>query len=685
MTTSHTIDTKLATLFIAPSTPYHAYPFDQVAEADLRTAMERAIELHREEVDAIANNPEPPTFANTILALEQSGEAIEAVAGLFYNILHANATDTLLEMADYFAPLLSQLSSHISLNKKLFERISTLYNRRDTLALDSIDQRLLYQAYTGFVRSGAQLNTTDANRYRELSERLSTLAIAFAKHKLADEQSWDMFLPLHTPSLSALPKAILEDAAQAAVKSNKYEQEGYLFSLAAPHYSAIMRFCSDPQIREQFYRAKMAVGYQDNDNNNCSIIKQLVNARLELAQLLGYDSFAHYALHERMLHTPKQVLDMLEQLKTNYIPLAQKEWKELEEFAGKPLQNHDIAYYMERYQETTFGLKEEELRPYFPLQKVVKGVLQIATNLYGVTFSRRTDLPLYHPDVQCYEVLDPTYGFMGLLYLDFFPRKGKQSGAWMNNLRDMTPTQRPHVVLVMNFTPPTSTSPALLTPGEVHTFLHEFGHALHGLLTRAKYASLSGTNVKRDFVELPSQFMENFLLQPSVMQGLLSAHYQTGDPLPQELLDKLKKAARHGAGYSTVRQLSFGLLDMAYHTQTSPLGDDFEPKAFEDAACQSVQITPPSPVGCCTSTSFGHIFSGGYAAGYYGYKWSEILDADAFELFKQEGLWNREIAHRFRKYILESGDQAHPMELYKQFRGREPRIDALLKRDFPKE
>ena len=676
----------LQELFIHPDTPYGAYPFDQIKEEYFPACMQEAIELHRNQAVAIAQNPEPPTFANTILALEESGAALEAVSGAFYNLLHAASTPELRRQAEEYSPLLARLGADISLNADLFARIRTLYEKRDELNLDPIDARLLKQTYDGFVDSGALLEGADREAYRRITEELSALTTQFAQNKLQDEQEWSRLFAPGTPSLSKIPEAIRSDAQQKASEKDPNAAPGtLLFNLSAPHYSAVMRFCSDPTVREEFYRARQSVGYRDNAHSNVQTIRGIVDLRLSLARLMGYKTYSHYALKDRMLSTPQQVQEMLETLSVHYKDHALKEMKQLEEFAGVPIQPWDISYYMERYSEENFHVKEEELRPYFPLRKVLRGIFEIARRLYGLSFSARPDIPVYHPDMQVYEVKDPEHGFLGLLYLDFFPREGKQSGAWMNNLQEYKPRHRPHIVLVMNFTPPQNGAPALLSLGEVNTLLHEFGHSLQGLLTQTRYSSQSGTNVQRDYVELPSQFMENFLRKASVVKEILSEHHQTGESLPDELIERLRAAGRFGAGYATMRQLFFGTLDMAYHHREEPLSADFDPKAFEDKWCAPVAVTATPPAGCCTSASFGHIFSGGYASGYYGYKWSEILDADAFSLFMEKGLWDRQTAQAFRRYILEPGDEAEPMQLYKQFRGREPRIDALLERDFKKE
>ncbi len=680
MAKEDTHSNSLYELFAAPNTPLEVYPFDRISPEVFPPCMQLAIDLKRQEIETIASNPEPPTFANTIEALEKAGAPLEAICGAFYNLLHANASEPLMAQAQEYSPLLSRLSADVSLNPDLFARIRHLYEHRETLNLDSVQLRLLRQTYDGFVDRGALLEGEQQAEYRRVVEELSKRTTSFAQNKLQDEQRWHKTLPPSTPSLSGLPKSILNDAEQNAQKHN---EEGYRFTLSMPHFSAIMRFCTDARVREEFYRARQSVGYADNENNNIETVRRIVDLRCRLAQLMGYESYAHYRLKDCMLSTPQQVIDLLDSLKDSYIEPTRDELKELQTYAGNPLHPWDLAFYMERYKEEHYQIKEEELRPYFPLQKVISGVFSIAERLYGVSFEERTDLPIYHPDVKTYSVLDGDKSLLGLLYLDFFPRSGKQSGAWMNNLREMSPNKRPQIVLVMNFTPPSEKTPALLTPSEVNTFLHEFGHALHGLLTQARYTSLSGTNVQHDFVELPSQFMENFLSQPQVVRELLSSHYQTEEPLPNDLLQKFLASERYPAGYQTMRQLFFGYLDMAYHHRTQPLPIDWEPRLFEQKACQHITIWEAAPQGCCTTTSFSHIFSGGYAAGYYGYKWSEVLDADAFSLFLEQGIWNTDTAHLFRSNILEKGDEEDPMILYQRFRGRKPSLEALLRRDFP--
>lgn len=671
----------LEQLFVSPNTPEHAFPFDCIQEDSFAPAMKEAMARKRVEIDSIVTNPEEPTFANTVEAFEEAGSALDAVCGAFYNLLHANSTPKLREQAQIYSAWLSELSADISLNQALFARIQSVYQNRDSQNLTPVQKRLLKNLYDGFVDSGALLKGEQREEYRKIHEELSRLKVTFAQNKLNDEQGWSYLLPIGTKSIQSLPEAILQDAQSLAAA---HKQEGYRFTLSMPHYSAIMRFCSDARIRESFYRARQAVGYGENEYNNCKVVRNISDLRLQLANLLGYESYAHYILKDRMLHSPKMVTDLLSELRERYLPHAQAELAELREFAKQELEAWDLAYYMERYSEEHFKIKEEELRPYFPLPKVIKGVFTIAERLYGIRFRQRADIPVYHPDVQTFSVLSEDDTLLGLLYLDFFPRTGKQSGAWMNNLREKEGKHRPHVLLVMNFTPPTKEQPvALLTPSEVNTFLHEFGHSLHGLLTQAHYTSMSGTNVKHDFVELPSQFMENFLLEEEVVTNLLSGHWQSGESLPHELLHKLLTSQRYPAGYATMRQLFFGFLDMAYHGRTKPLPTDWEPQKFEEDSCKHVVVWRGFVPGCCISTSFSHIFSGGYAAGYYGYKWSEILDADAFSLFKERGIWDKQTATDFRTYILEPGDEEEPDLLYKHFRHRAPSIDSLILRDFP--
>ena len=687
----------LSKLFTAPETPYGSFPFDQFFDLSsataieqtmktFRTAMQEAITLHRAEIDAITAQSEPATFDNTIRRFEESGEALEAVTAAFYNLLSAYSCPEMMQLSETFSDWLSKLSTDTLLNEALFARIRSVYDQREELHLDEIDLRLLTESYEGFADNGALLVGAERERFREINEQLSQLTTRFAQNKLCDEESWTLFVPAdESDRLRGLPQQILDDAQEKARTASETHSEGYLFDLSAPHVGAIMKHCADRELRYKMYLGRGSVGNRDNEQNNRQIVRQIATLRGELARLLGHPNYATYRLKHRMCNTPEQVEQLLDDLTKYYRQTALDELDELDREAGFELESWDLSYYMERHSEQTFGVKEEELRPYFPLSKVISGVFAIATRLYGITFAPAEDVAVYHPDVRPYQVLDSDGAHLGLLYLDFFPRKGKRSGAWMNNLREWTPTQRPHILLVMNFTPPTAGKEAMLTLSEVHTLLHEFGHSLHGLLTQTRYSSMSGTNVERDFVELPSQFMENYLLQPDVVTELLSKHYQTGEPLPAKLLNKAIQATQYPVGYSTIRQVIFGKLDMAYHTlaEGESLPDDlytYERETLRGTTLRDKERDPEHPKHII-ATAFSHIFAGGYAAGYYGYKWSEMLATDAFERFSEEGIFSPTVATDFRHQILERGDELDPMELYVRFRGRKPTLAAMLKRD----
>jgi peptidyl-dipeptidase len=667
--------------------PHGAYAFDQFKTEDFREAFRLAIEEKRREVEAIIASPEAPTFTNTILALERSGALLEWVSGSFYNLLHAEATDELMQISQEVSPELSALSSFITLSEPLFERIRQVWEARESLQLDAEDLRLLERCYEGFSESGAQLPAEEKERLREVKRELSELSLTFGQNNLKDQQRFRLFVD-DAAAVEGLPLSTLAVARELAEKEGK--AEGWLFTLSAPSYFPFMQHCPSSTLRQEMYLAKMAVGAAGDAYDNRELIRRLVNLRLELAQLLGSKSFAEKVLARRMAGSTTAVYGLLDELLEAYKPLAEKELAAVADFAREagatlPLQPWDWSYWAERYKQAFYELDEEELRPYFELSRVSDAIFSLATRLYGIRFTERTDLPVYHSDVHTYEVHDADGSYLGLLYTDFFPREGKQSGAWMNNLQEQYHTaegedHRPHIVLVMNFTQPTADRPALLTPGEVRTFLHEFGHSLHGMLSTCRHGSLSGTNVVRDFVELPSQLMENWLDEREWLQSF-AVHYQTGEALPEVLIERMERARHFLAGYAACRQLSFGYLDMAWHTITEPLAEGLDTKTFEDTAWQKAQLLPATPVPCQMSTSFGHIFSGGYAAGYYGYKWAEVLDADAFAAFQEEGIFSTATAERFRREVLSQGDRRDAEELYQSFRGKKATIDALLRRD----
>jgi peptidyl-dipeptidase dcp len=672
---------------LQPTTTAHgAYPFDKIRVEDFREAFHLAIEEKEQEIKALIASEEQPTFTNTIVALERSGAKLEWVSGIFFNLLHAAATDELMAISQEITPRLSALSSFITLSDPLFDRIRTVWERRETLGLDAEDLRLLERTYEGFTERGALLPADKKERLKAIQARMSELSLTFSQNNLKDQQRFRLHIT-DQHALTGMPETSLRSAEALAREEGK---SGWIFTLAAPSFFPFMQHCPEGKLREEMYRAKMMAGAASDEYDNRELIRELVNLRLEYAQLLGAKTYAEKALRLRMARTPEAVYQLLDELLTAYRPIAEEELKRVETFAkehghSEPLQPWDWSYWAQQYQKAYYELDEEMLRPYFELTKVSEAVLGLATTLYGIHFTPRPELPVYHPDVRAYEVTDADGSYLGLLYTDFFPREGKQSGAWMNNLQEQYHTasgedHRPHIALVMNFTPPTEGHPALLTPGEVRTFLHEFGHALHGMFASARYSSLSGTNVVRDFVELPSQLMENWLDERSWLLTF-ARHYETGESLPDDLIQRMERAKHFLVGYTACRQLSFGYLDMAWHTITEPLSEGIDTKAFEEQAWQRATLLVPSPAPCQMSTSFGHIFSGGYAAGYYGYKWAEVLDADAFAAFQEEGIFSRATAERFRREVLSQGDKRDAEQLYEAFRGKAPTVDALLRRD----
>ena len=672
---------------LQPTTTAHgAYPFDKIQVEDFREAFSLAIEEKEQEIKALIASEEQPTFTNTIVALEHSGAKLEWVSGIFFNLLHAAATDELMAISQEITPRLSALSSFITLSDPLFDRIRSVWERRETLGLDAEDLRLLERTYEGFTERGALLPADKKERLKAIQARMSELSLTFSQNNLKDQQRFRLHIT-DQHYLTGMPETSLRSAEALAREEGK---SGWVFTLAAPSFFPFMQHCPEGKLREEMYRAKMMVGAASDEYDNRELIRELVNLRLEYAQLLGAKTYAEKALRLRMARTPEAVYQLLDELLIAYRPIAEEELKRVETFAkehghSEPLQPWDWSYWAQQYQKAYYELDEEMLRPYFELTKVSEAVLGLATTLYGIHFTPRPELPVYHPNVRTYEVTDADGSYLGLLYTDFFPREGKQSGAWMNNLQEQYHTasgedHRPHIVLVMNFTPPTEGHPALLTPGEVRTFLHEFGHALHGMFASARYSSLSGTNVVRDFVELPSQLMENWLDERAWLLTF-ARHYETGETLPEDLIQRMERAKHFLVGYAACRQLSFGYLDMAWHTITEPLSEGLDTKAFEEEAWQRATLLAPSPAPCQMSTSFGHIFSGGYAAGYYGYKWAEVLDADAFAAFQEEGIFSRATAERFRREILSQGDKRDAEQLYEAFRGKAPAVDALLRRD----
>lgn len=662
-------------------TPYQTPPFDKIKHEHYMPALDSAISVARHEIDAIVNNTEEPTFENTIEALDHSGKLLADVSNILFNLNEAETDSVLQQIVIEASPKLTDFSNDINLNPELFKRVKAVWEKRDSLTLTVEQQMLLDKTYKGFVRNGANLSEADKEKYRAISRELSELTVKFNQNVLAETNSYKLHIT-NEAYLAGLPQSLIDAAAYTAKQKGL---EGWVITLDYPMYGPFMKYADNRELRKQLYMAYGNRCFKGNEYDNQKIAQRIANLRLELANLLGYPNFATFVLENRMAETPERVNQFLDQLVAASLPAAREEVKEVEEFArqqgfkGK-LERWDWSYYSEKLKNAKYSYNEEEIKPYFQLEKVIDGVFLLANKLYGLTFSPNANIPVYHPDVKAYEVYDGSGRFMSVLYLDFFPREGKSGGAWMTSFRSQYRENgkdiRPIVSIVTNFTKPTDKQPSLLTFYEFSTFLHEFGHALHGMLTDCNYSSLSGTSVYRDFVELPSQIMENFAVEKEYLD-LFAVHYQTGEKIPQELVQKIIDSRNFQAGYFSLRQLGFGILDMAWHTITKPVTEDVD--SFEKKVLNPLDVLPPVK-GTNMSVTFGHIFEGGYAAGYYGYKWAEVLDADAFELFKEKGIFNREVAQSFRENILSRGGSEHPMTLYKRFRGQEPTIDALLKR-----
>lgn len=660
------------------------------AAAMLRPLIIQGMDEEMHEVEAIVNNAEAPTFANTIVALSNTGENLERATAVMYNLLSAETNDELEKLANELAPKLSEHSNNIMLNAKLFERVKAVYDA-ETNQLEGEDKMLLDKTYEGFERSGATLSADDKLRFREITSQLSEKTLKFSQNVLKETNNFILHIT-NENDLAGIPEIHRNAARHEAETRNK---EGWVFTLHAPSFMPFMMYADNRALREKMYRAYNSRCTHNNEYNNFEIVRSIVNLRREVAQILGYEDYADYALRRRMAQNASNVYKLLNDLITHYLPRAKEDVAEVEKKAQQlegsnfKLQPWDFSYYSQKLKHELYDYDPDMLRPYFELSQVQKGVLGLATRLYGITFKRNEKLPVYQKDVIAYDVYDKEGAYLAILLVDFFPRESKKGGAWMTNYRDescaeptnvkVLPTNstRPVVSVTTNFTKPTANTPALLTLGEVETFLHEFGHALHGIFAMTHYASLSGTSVYWDFVELPSQFMENYATEPEFL-GTFAHHYQTGEPLPQAYIDRIRKSRNFQSAYACMRQVSFGLLDMAYYTLRTPLTADI--KTFEDEAWKRVQLLP-QVADACMSVEFGHIMSGGYAAGYYSYKWAEVLDADAFSLFKEKGIFNESVAQSFRQNILSKGGTENPMDLYTRFRGQAPTINALLKRD----
>ncbi|MDR1121727.1 MAG: M3 family metallopeptidase [Dysgonamonadaceae bacterium] len=664
-------------------TPHATAPFDKIKEEHYEPAFEKGMKEHLLEIERITNNPRPATFENTIVPYEAAGRLLSQVSSVFYNLNSAETNDEIMAISQRISPKMSEHHNNISLNEKLFARIKTVYDQKDRLQLDRESLMLMDKIYLSFVNGGANLQDSDKEIYRKLTAELSKLTLDFGQNVLKETNQFELHLT-EVSDLAGLPESLCE---AATLKAKQKGKEGWIFDLTFPSYAPFMKYSEKRHLREKLYRAYNGRCNQGGEFDNKEIIRKIVETRLRIAQLLGYKNYADYVLRRRMAQNSQNVYELLDQLLNAYKPVALEEVREVNGFASGwerqqvELMPWDWSYYSEKLKNTKFAVNDEMTRPYFELERVKQGVFGLATELFGITFRKNTRIPVYHPEVDAYEVFDENNRFLAVLYTDFFPREGKRQGAWMTEYKGQWKEKgidsRPHISLVMNFTRPTETKPALLTFDEVNTFLHEFGHGLHGMLSDVVYESLSGTNVYRDFVELPSQLMENFLLEKTFLDRF-AVHYQTGEKMPESIIQKLIDAGNFNTGYACVRQLTFGLLDMAWHTLDAPYDGNLH--VFEQQATRSTQVLPLIQ-GSSISTTLSHIFSGGYAAGYYGYKWAEVLDADAFSVFKANGIFNKDIAGKYRENILSKGGTEDPMTLYVRFRGEKPSINALLERN----
>ena len=672
--------------FLEPyNTPHDTVPFDRIRLEDYEEAFMEGIRRDNEQIEKTINNPEKPTFDNTIINTEEDEgyyDLLSRVSTVFFNLLSAETNDEMDALAQKIQPILTQHANDVRLNPRLFERIRQVHLHHRKLTPE--EKMLLDNCYEGFVRSGALLDEAGKQKLRELTEEASMLSLQFSQNLLKENKAFNLHIT-DEAQLDGLPETAREAAALTAKEMG---QQGWVFTLDMPSYSPFMTYSTQRELRKQLYMARNTVCTHDNEENNLAICKRLINLRREIAQLLGYKTYADYVLKRRMASNTRNVYKLLDDLIDAYKPTAVKEREELKRTLPRPIQKEggmkpwDSAFYTHQLQMKKYNLDQEMLRPYFELKNVIKGVFGLANKLYGITFKENKDIPVYHPDVKAYEVFDKDGSFLAVFYADFHPRKGKQGGAWMTEFQGQYIDKkgenvRPHVSVVMNLTKPTEEKPALLTLGEVETFLHEFGHSLHGMFANTRFESLSGTNVWWDFVELPSQFMENYAIEKEFLRTF-AFHYQTGEPLPDELIQRIVKSRNFMAATACLRQVSFGLLDMAYYTQRKEFAADiipFEKKAWKKA------ILGEQLKDTCMTVQFSHIMAGGYAAGYYSYKWAEVLDADAFSVFKKNGIFDQQTAQRFRDEVLSKGGTEHPMTLYKRFRGGEPTIDALLKRN----
>jgi Zn-dependent oligopeptidase len=669
------------------NTKYNTAPFSKIKNEDFLPAFKKGIELAKSEIDGIVNNPIQPTFENTIEALAFSGDILDRISSIFFNLNSAETSDEMQKIAQEVSPLLSEFGNDIRLNPDLFARVKTVYEQREHLNLNPEQTTLLDKKYKSFARNGANLPEDKKNQLREIDKELSKLSLQFGENVLAETHAFELHITDEN-DLAGLPEGTRE-AARSLAKSQ--EKEGWIFTLDHPSYIPFVTYADNRELRKKMAIAFGARAFQNNEFDNQEIVLKIAKLRFERAQILGYKTHSHFVLEERMAETPEKVISFSNDLLAKAKPAAEKEFAQLSAFAKEldgieQLEKWDGAYYSEKLKQKLFSLDDEILKPYFQLEKVLDGAFTVAQKLYGITFEETFEIDKYHKDVKTYEVKDEDNQLVAIFYADFFPRKGKRNGAWMTSFKSQYikkgTNERPHISNVCNFTPPIVSSekseakPSLLTFNEVTTLFHEFGHGLHGMLANTTYPSLSGTSVYWDFVELPSQIMENWCYEPEAL-ALFAYHYETGEIIPMELVNKIKESASFQEGMATMRQLSFGLLDMGWHGQDPSNITDI--KAFETEQFAATQLYPDVKVNAM-STAFSHIFQGGYSSGYYSYKWAEVLDADAFEYFQENGIFNKEVARKFKDNVLSQGGTEHPMILYKRFRGQEPKPEALLRR-----
>ncbi len=661
--------------------PKQAVAFDKIRNEHYMPAFRDIIDESRGKIDRIIEDPSIPDFYNTVEAMEYSLLELKRLELVFFNINAAETNKEIQKIAQEISPVLSEFYNDITLNEELFRKVKAVYGQRNSLPLSAEQHKLLEETHKSFVRNGANLDPVAKKKFREATRELSTLSLKFEENLLDETNGYQLHLTKEE-DLSGLPGFVREAAALEARARNL---QGWVFTLKAPSYIAFMKYADNRKLREELFRAYSSRCFHNNEKDNQQIIKRIAALRLTIATLLGYDTYARYVLENRMAESPEKVNRFLNEILDTSMPVARREYAEVQDYARKlgadfTLQRWDWSYYAEKLRKEKFDISDEMIKPYFRLENVEGSILNLIGLLYGLCFKRIENIPVYHPDVRTFKITEEDGRFLALLYLDYFPREGKQGGAWMTNYLEQhkkdNRDNRPHVSLVFNFTKPTDTEPSLLTYDELRTFLHEFGHALHSIMSECSYWSLSGTNVYRDFVELPSQIMENWGEEKEWLD-VVAMHYKTGEKMPAAMLDNIIRSRNFNNGYAFVRQLSFGFNDMAWHSLTQPYeGSVVE---LESRAMDPTELFPPVD-GCSVSTGFHHIFGGGYAAGYYGYKWAEVLDADAFSLFRQNGLFDRKTAKSFRVHILSKGGTEHPMELYRRFRGQEPSIKPLLER-----